>query len=196
MGPMMMKEPPAERTGGQKEEGQELNPLPTTSAPNQEFETCVQEEQAEERDMNALIQDQEGRTYTDLRIQDIEDMLLPFLCQESDYLSVEERIAFNVSLRKFTRRVCQPSRRVVKIFNWVLKLSPEENNLNPSDSVNKNGVTCHRLYWNQRLQSNARAMIQAIDKKAKDKEDNEEFERFCRGTTHTGDDLRFYKGPY
>ncbi|GJT49555.1 hypothetical protein Tco_0975712 [Tanacetum coccineum] len=40
-----------------------------------------------------------------LRIQDIEDMLLLLVQGKVTNLSVEERIAFNVSLRMFTRRV-------------------------------------------------------------------------------------------
>ncbi|GKG58698.1 hypothetical protein Tco_0594468, partial [Tanacetum coccineum] len=60
MGQMMMKNPPLEQTGGPKEEGQERNQMTTKTArqttdtyvserpADQEFETGVQDEQAEE----------------------------------------------------------------------------------------------------------------------------------------------------
>ncbi|GJU25652.1 hypothetical protein Tco_1164273 [Tanacetum coccineum] len=44
-------------------------------------------------------------TSNNLRIQDIEDMLLLLVQGKVTNLSIEERIAFNVSLRMFTRRV-------------------------------------------------------------------------------------------
>ncbi|GJZ18182.1 hypothetical protein Tco_0554305, partial [Tanacetum coccineum] len=40
-----------------------------------------------------------------LRIQDIEDMLLLLVQGKLTNLTIEERLAFNVSLRMFTRRV-------------------------------------------------------------------------------------------
>ncbi|GJZ51848.1 hypothetical protein Tco_0606363 [Tanacetum coccineum] len=43
-----------------------------------------------------------------LRIQDIEDMLLLLVQGKVTNLNVEERIAFNVSLRMFTRSVVNP----------------------------------------------------------------------------------------
>ncbi|GKD39365.1 hypothetical protein Tco_1259572, partial [Tanacetum coccineum] len=56
------------------------------------------------RDDDALYKFKEGDLHR-LRIQDIEDMLLLLVQGKVTNLSVEERIAFNVSLRMFTRRV-------------------------------------------------------------------------------------------
>ncbi|GJS94358.1 retrovirus-related pol polyprotein from transposon TNT 1-94 [Tanacetum coccineum] len=55
-------------------------------------------------DDDALYKFKEGDLHR-LRIQDIEDMLLLLVQGKVTNLSVEERIAFNVSLRMFTRRV-------------------------------------------------------------------------------------------
>ncbi|GJX57594.1 hypothetical protein Tco_0287491 [Tanacetum coccineum] len=55
-------------------------------------------------DDDALYMFKEGDLHR-LRIQDIEDMLLLLVQGKVTNLSVEERIAFNVSLRMFTRRV-------------------------------------------------------------------------------------------
>ncbi|GJV84303.1 hypothetical protein Tco_1524201 [Tanacetum coccineum] len=64
---------------------------------NREFETGVQ-------DGTSRDEFKEGDFHR-LRIQDIEDMLLLLVQGKVTNLSVEERIAFNVSLRMFTRRV-------------------------------------------------------------------------------------------
>ncbi|GKF36513.1 hypothetical protein Tco_0113271, partial [Tanacetum coccineum] len=56
------------------------------------------------RDDDALYTFKEGDFHI-LRIQDIEDMLLLLVQGKVTNLSVEECIAFNVSLRMFTRRV-------------------------------------------------------------------------------------------
>ncbi|GKA34831.1 hypothetical protein Tco_0721260 [Tanacetum coccineum] len=56
------------------------------------------------RDDDALYKFKEGDFHR-LRIQDIEDMLLLLVQGKVTNLSVEERIAFNVSLRMFTRSV-------------------------------------------------------------------------------------------
>ncbi|GJU71105.1 hypothetical protein Tco_1262510 [Tanacetum coccineum] len=56
------------------------------------------------RDDDVLYKFKEGDFHR-LRIQDIEDMLLLLVQGKVTNLNVEERIAFNVSLRMFTRRV-------------------------------------------------------------------------------------------
>ncbi|GJT60210.1 hypothetical protein Tco_1003743, partial [Tanacetum coccineum] len=71
------------------------------------------------RDDDALYKFKEGDLHR-LRIQDIEDMLLLLVQGKVTNLSVEERIAFNVSLRMFTRRVVI-QRRVEDLQLWVLK---------------------------------------------------------------------------
>ncbi|GKC85988.1 hypothetical protein Tco_1141705 [Tanacetum coccineum] len=56
------------------------------------------------RDYDKLYKFKEG-DFNRLRIQDIEDMLLLLVQGKLTYLTVEERLAFNVSLRMFTRSV-------------------------------------------------------------------------------------------
>ncbi|GJR41415.1 hypothetical protein Tco_1217099 [Tanacetum coccineum] len=56
------------------------------------------------RDDDVLYKFKEGDLHR-LRIQDIEDMLLLLVQRKVTNLNVEERIAFNVSLRMFTRSV-------------------------------------------------------------------------------------------
>ncbi|GJX71225.1 putative RNA-directed DNA polymerase, eukaryota, reverse transcriptase zinc-binding domain protein [Tanacetum coccineum] len=63
------------------------------------------------RDDDVLYKFKEGDFHR-LRIQDIEDMLLLLVQGKVTNLSVEERIAFNVSLRMFTRRVVIQEARV------------------------------------------------------------------------------------
>ncbi|GJV66416.1 hypothetical protein Tco_1477244 [Tanacetum coccineum] len=57
-----------------------------------------------QRDDNILNKFKEGDFHR-LRIQDIEDMLLLLVQEKLTNLNVEERIAFNVPLRMFTRSV-------------------------------------------------------------------------------------------
>nr|GEX15249.1 hypothetical protein [Tanacetum cinerariifolium]GEY15401.1 hypothetical protein [Tanacetum cinerariifolium] len=58
------------------------------------------------RDDDKLYKFKEG-DFKRLRIQDIEDMLLPFVQGKLTNLTVEERFAFNVSLRMFTRSITE-----------------------------------------------------------------------------------------
>ncbi|GJV16424.1 hypothetical protein Tco_1361747 [Tanacetum coccineum] len=74
------------------------------------------------RDDDALYKFKEGDLHR-LRIQDIEDMLLLLVQGKVTNLSVEERIAFNVSLRMFTRRVV--IQRRVEDLQLVLKVTKE-----------------------------------------------------------------------
>ncbi|GJX15835.1 hypothetical protein Tco_0216667 [Tanacetum coccineum] len=139
---------------------------------DQEFETGVQDKQAEEEvqhpsdwfqkptDDDALYKFKEGDFHR-LRIQDIEDMLLLFLYKgKLDKSHALKTYAFNVSSTKCLHEVLSPAR-------------------------NKNGILPQRLFG-------ANATSKRIDlrsgdyKKAKDKEDNEEFWRNCRETTIRG----------
>ncbi|GJR43057.1 hypothetical protein Tco_1311160 [Tanacetum coccineum] len=172
---------------------------------------------------------------TGLRIPDIEDMLLLLVQGKVTNLSVEERIAFNVSLRMFTRRVVI-QRRVedlqlgVESYQKKLNLtkpdtyrsnlrrkdaySPfsdprgfiyenkdKKNRLMRIDELHKfsdgtlndvrtvlndrlKGIRMEYLpetFWSQRDKANARAMIQAIDKRLKTRRIMRSLERFVGG---------------
>nr|GEZ56269.1 hypothetical protein [Tanacetum cinerariifolium] len=56
------------------------------------------------RDDDKIYKFKEGN-FKRLRLQDIEDMLLPLVQRKLSNLTVEERFAFNVSLRMFTRSI-------------------------------------------------------------------------------------------
>ncbi|GJS03535.1 hypothetical protein Tco_0320043, partial [Tanacetum coccineum] len=176
-----------------------------------------------------------------LRIQDIEDMLLLLVQGKVTNLSVEERIAFNVSLRMFTRRVVI-QRRVedlqlgVESYQKKLNLTKpdtyrsnlrrqdaytpysdprgfiyenkdKKNRLMRIDELHKfsdgtlddvrtvlndrlKGIRMEYLpetFWSQRDKANARAMIQAIDKRLKTRRIMRSLERFVGGRPYGGD---------
>ncbi|GJX95695.1 retrovirus-related pol polyprotein from transposon TNT 1-94 [Tanacetum coccineum] len=184
------------------------------------------------RDDDVLYKFKEGDFHR-LRIQDIEDMLLLLVQGKVTNLSVEERIAFNVSLRMFTRRVVI-QRRVedlqlgVESYQKKLNLTKpdtyrsnlrrqdaytpysdprgfiyenkdKKNRLMRIDELHKfsdgtlddvrtalndrlKGIRMEYLpqtFWSQRDKANARAMIQAIDKRLKTRRIMRSLERFC-----------------
>ncbi|GKB59549.1 hypothetical protein Tco_0915735 [Tanacetum coccineum] len=173
---------------------------------DQEFETGVQDEQAKkeaiwhnrtlEESFDELTDSTCGLsalrpTFTDYRIQDIEDMLLLLVQGKVTNLNVEERIAFNVSLRMFTRRVVI-QRRVEDLQLGVESYQKKLNLTKPDtlmrlDELHKfsdgtlddvrtalndrlKGIRMEYLpetFWNQRDKANARAMIQAIERRPK-----------------------------
>ncbi|GKA37160.1 hypothetical protein Tco_0723725, partial [Tanacetum coccineum] len=192
------------------------------------------------RDDDVLYKFKEGDFHR-LRIQDIEDMLLLLVQGKVTNLSVEERIAFNVSLRMFTRRVVI-QRRVedlqlgVESYQKKLNLTKpdtyrsnlrrqdaytpysdprgfiyenkdKKNRLMRIDELHKfsdgtlddvrtalndrlKGIRMEYLpqtFWNQRDKANARAMIQAIDKRLKTRRIMRSLERFVGGRPYGGD---------
>ncbi|GJR19169.1 hypothetical protein Tco_0967696 [Tanacetum coccineum] len=194
------------------------------------------------RDDDILYKFKEG-DFQRLRIQDIEDMLLLLVQGKLTNLNVEERIAFNVSLRMFTRSVVI-QRRVedlqlgVESYQKKLNLTQPDtyrSNLRRKDAYTpysdprgfiyknkdkKNRLMCidelHKFsdgtlddvqtalndrlkgirmeylpqtFWSQRDKVNARAMIQAIDKRLKTRRIFRSLERFVGGRPY-GDDLR------
>ncbi|GJX08818.1 hypothetical protein Tco_0196750 [Tanacetum coccineum] len=147
--------------------------------------------------------------------QDIEDMLLLLVQGKVTNLNVEERIAFNVSLRMFTRSVVI-QRRVedlqlgVESYQKKLNLtkpSHKKNRLMRIDELHKfsdgtlddvrtalndrlKGIRMEYLpqtFWSQRDKANARAMIQAIDKRLKTRRIMRSLERFVGGRPYGGD---------
>ncbi|GKC35983.1 hypothetical protein Tco_1048367 [Tanacetum coccineum] len=191
------------------------------------------------RDDDILYKFKEG-DFQRLRIQDIEDMLLLLVQGKVTNLNVEERIAFNVSLRMFTRSVVI-QRRVedlqlgVESYQKKLNLTKPDtyrSNLRRRDAYtpysdprgfiyenkdkknkdlialtqNQNytrsamvlsrlisgtakmiglkGIRMEYLpqtFWSQRDKANARAMIQAIDKRLKTRRIMRSLERFVGG---------------
>ncbi|GKC21528.1 retrovirus-related pol polyprotein from transposon TNT 1-94, partial [Tanacetum coccineum] len=192
------------------------------------------------RDDDVLYKFKEGDFHR-LRIQDIEDMLLLLVQGKVTNLSVEERIAFNVSLRMFTRSVVI-QRRVedlqlgVESYQKKLNLTKpdtyrsnlrrqdaytpysdprgfiyenkdKKNRLMRIDELHKfsdgtlddvrtalndrlKGIRMAYLpqtFWSQRDKANARAMIQAIDKRLKTRRIMRSLERFVGGRPYGGD---------
>ncbi|GJV25985.1 RNA-directed DNA polymerase, eukaryota [Tanacetum coccineum] len=170
-----------------------------------------------------------------LWIQDIEDMLLLLMQGKLTNLNVEERLAFNVSLRMFTRSVVI-QRRVedlqlgVESYQKKLNLTKpdtyrsnlrrrdaytpysdprgfiyenkdKKNRLMRIDELHKfsdgtlddvrtalndrlKGIRMEYLpqtFWSQRDKANARAMVQAIDKRLKTRRIMRSLERFVGG---------------
>ncbi|GKB85195.1 hypothetical protein Tco_0957467, partial [Tanacetum coccineum] len=191
------------------------------------------------RDDDILYKFKEGDFHR-LRIQDIEDMLLLLVQGKVTNLNVEERIAFNVSLRMFTRSVVI-QRRVedlqlgVESYQKKLNLTKpdtyrsnlrrrdaytpysdprgfiyenkdKKNRLMRIDELHKfsdgtlddvrtalndrlKGIRMEYLpqtFWSQRDKENARAMIQAIDKRLKIRRIMRSLERFVGGRPYGG----------
>ncbi|GJT49922.1 hypothetical protein Tco_0976079 [Tanacetum coccineum] len=192
------------------------------------------------RDDDILYKFKEGDFHR-LRIQDIEDMLLLLVQGKLTNLNVEERLAFNVSLRMFTRSVVI-QRRVedlqlgVESYQKKLNLTKpdtyrsnlrrrdaytpysdprgfiyenkdKKNRLMRIDELHKfsdgtlddvrtalndrlKGIRMEYLpqtFWSQRDKANARAMIQAIDKRLKTRRIMRSLERFVGGRPYGGD---------
>ncbi|GJZ74410.1 hypothetical protein Tco_0638556 [Tanacetum coccineum] len=118
------------------------------------------------RDDEKLYKFKEG-DFNRLRIQDIEDMLLLLVQGKLTNLTIEERLAFNVSLRMFTRSVV--IQRRVEDLQFLCRLK---------------GIRMQYLpqtIWRQRDKDNAEAMIQAIDKQLKTRRIMRSLEKFVGG---------------
>ncbi|GJT88127.1 hypothetical protein Tco_1069844 [Tanacetum coccineum] len=192
------------------------------------------------RDDDILYKFKEGDFHR-LRIQDIEDMLLLLVQGKLTNLNVEERIAFNVSLRMFTRSVViqrrvedlqlgvesyQKKLNLTKPDTYISNLrrrdaytpysdpkgfiyenKDKKNRLMRIDELHKfsdgtlddvrtalndrlKGIRMEYLpqtFWSQRDKVNARAMIQAIDKRLKTRRIMRSLERFVGGRPYGGD---------
>ncbi|GJR23794.1 hypothetical protein Tco_0972321 [Tanacetum coccineum] len=192
------------------------------------------------RDDDILYKFKEGDFHR-LRIQDIEDMLLLLVQGKLTNLNVEERLAFNVSLRMFARSVVIQMRVEdvqlgVESYQKKLNLTKpdtyrsnlrrrdaytpysdprgfiyenkdKKNRLMRIDELHKfsdgtlddvrtalndrlKGIRMEYLpqtFWSQRDKANARAMIQAIDKRLKTRRIMRSLERFVGGRPYGGD---------
>ncbi|GJY92452.1 putative reverse transcriptase domain-containing protein [Tanacetum coccineum] len=187
-----------------------------------------------QRDDDILYKFKEGDFHR-LRIQDIEDMLLLLVQGKLTNLNVEERLAFNVSLRMFARSVViqrrmedlqlgvesyQKKLNLRKPDTYISNLrrrdaytpysdprgfiyenKDKKNRLMLIDELQKfsdgtlddvrtalndrlKGIRMEYLpqtFWSQRDKANARAMIQAIDKRLKTRRIMRSLERFVGG---------------
>nr|GEV62272.1 hypothetical protein [Tanacetum cinerariifolium] len=159
---------------------------------HQEFDTGLTEDQPTTettQDDDKLYRFKEG-DFNRLRIQDIKDMLLLLVQGKLTNLTVEECLAFNVSLRMFTRSVViqRPGNGKgtdVDIINGYgygyIKTRPESDPLPSLDAVSPTD------YLRQRDKDNAGAMIQAIDKQLKTRKIMRSLEKFVSGRPYEGD---------
>nr|GEZ22737.1 hypothetical protein [Tanacetum cinerariifolium] len=113
------------------------------------------------RDDDKIYKFKEG-DFKSLRLQDIEDMLLLLVQEKLSNLTVEERFAFNVSLRMFTRSIV--IQRHVEDLQLGVKSYQKRLNLTKPDTKGD--------------KDRAAAMIQAIDKMLKTRRTMRSLERF------------------
>ncbi|GJT85015.1 hypothetical protein Tco_1066732 [Tanacetum coccineum] len=164
------------------------------------------------RDDDILYKFKEGDFHR-LRIQDIEDMLLLLVQGKVTNLNVEERIAFNkLNLTKpDTYRSNLRRRDAYTPYSdprgFIYENKDKKNRLMRIDELHKfsdgtlddvrtalndrlKGIRMEYLpqtFWSQRDKVNARAMIQAIDKRLKTRRIMRSLERFVGGRPYGGD---------
>nr|GEY23369.1 hypothetical protein [Tanacetum cinerariifolium] len=153
------------------------------------------------RDDDKLYKFKEGN-FKRLRIQDIEDMLLLLVQVNLTNLRIEERFAFNVSLRMFTRSI------VIQMCVEDLNSNKDkQNRLMRIDELHKfsdgtlndvhtplddrlKGIRMKyppQTIWRKSDKERAAAMIQAIDKQQKTRRIMRSLERFVGGRLYEGD---------
>nr|GEW01744.1 hypothetical protein [Tanacetum cinerariifolium] len=159
------------------------------------------------RDDDKLYKFKEGN-FKRLRIQDIEDMLLLLVQGMLTNLTVEERFAFNVSLRMFTRSIVI-QRRVedLQLGGFIYHNKDKKNRLMRIDELHKfidgtltdvrtaldyrlKGIRMQYLpqsIWRKSDKDRATAMIQAIDKRLKTRRIMRSLERFVGERLYEGD---------
>nr|GFB68734.1 hypothetical protein [Tanacetum cinerariifolium] len=122
------------------------------------------------RDDDQIYKFKEG-DFKRLRLQDIEDMLLLLVQGKLSNLTVEERLAFNVSLRMFTRSIV--IQRRVEDLQLGVESYPKKLNLTRPDTKGD--------------KDRAAAMIQAIEKMLKTRRIMRSLEKFVGGRLYEGD---------
>ncbi|GJS17262.1 hypothetical protein Tco_0411734 [Tanacetum coccineum] len=165
------------------------------------------------RDDDLLYKFKEGDFHR-LRIQDIEDMLLLLVQGKVTNLNVEERIAFNKKLNLTKPDTYRSNLRRHDAYTpysdprgFIYENKDKKNRLMRLDELHKfsdgtlddvrtalndrlKGIRMEYLpetFWNQRDKANARAMIQAIDKRLKTRRIMRSLERFVGGRPYGGD---------
>nr|GFA45468.1 hypothetical protein [Tanacetum cinerariifolium] len=148
-----------------------------------------------------------------LRLQDIEDMLLLLVQGKLSNLTVEERFAFNISLRMFTRSIVIQRRRREAYTaysnprGFIYQNKDKKNRLMRIDKLHKfndgtlndvrNALDDHlkgirmqylpQTIWRKGDKDRAVAMIQAIDKMLETRRIMRSLERFVGGRLYEGD---------
>nr|GEU94264.1 hypothetical protein [Tanacetum cinerariifolium] len=148
-----------------------------------------------------------------LRIQDIEDMLLLLVQGKLTNLTIEERFAFNVSLRMFTRSIIIQRRMEdlqLRMESYQKKLNltkPDTYRLMRIDELHKfndgmlndvrtalddhlKGIRMKYLpqtIWKRSDKERAATMIQAIDKQLKTRRIMRSLKKFVGGRLYEGD---------
>nr|GEZ41203.1 hypothetical protein [Tanacetum cinerariifolium] len=143
-----------------------------------------------------------------LHIQEIEDMLLLLVQRKLTNLTVEERFAFNVSLKMFTISIVI-QRRVedLQLGGFIYQIKDKQNRLMRIDELHKfsdgtlndvrtalddrlKGIQMKYLpqtIWRISDKERAAAMIQAIDKQLKTRRIMRSLEKFVGGRLYEGD---------
>nr|GFC84324.1 hypothetical protein [Tanacetum cinerariifolium] len=131
-----------------------------------------------------------------LRLQDIEDMLLLLVQGKLSNLTVEERLAFNVSLRMFTRSIVIKRRNKDK-KNRLMRIDElhkfSDGTLNDvRNALDDRLKGIQMLYlpstiWRKGEKDRAAAMIQAIEKLLKTRRIMRNLEKFVGGRLYEGD---------
>nr|GFA70974.1 hypothetical protein [Tanacetum cinerariifolium] len=159
------------------------------------------------RDDDKIYKFKEG-DFKRLRLQDIEDMLLLLVLGKLSNLTIEERFAFNVSLRMFTRSI---QREAYTAYSnprgFIYQNKDKKNRLMRIDKLHKfsdgtlhdvrnafddqlKGIRMQYLpqtIWRKGDNDRASTMIQAIDKMLKTRRIMRSLERFVRGRLYEGD---------
>ncbi|GKA51697.1 retrovirus-related pol polyprotein from transposon TNT 1-94 [Tanacetum coccineum] len=166
------------------------------------------------RDDDKLYKFKEG-DFNRLRIQDIEDMLLLLVQGKLTNLTVEERLAFNVSLRMFTRSIVIQRRVEDLQLGFIYHNKDKKNNLMRIDELHKfsddtlndfrtalndrlKGIRMEYLpqtIWRQSDKDKAGAMIQAIAKQLKTRRIMRSLKKFVDGRPYKGDFRLLYSNP-
>ncbi|GKD79612.1 hypothetical protein Tco_1342233, partial [Tanacetum coccineum] len=158
------------------------------------------------RDDDKLYKFKEG-DFNRLHIQDIEDMLLLLVQGKLTNLTVEERLAFNVSLPMFTRSVVIQRHVEDHQLGFIYQNKDKKNRLMCIDELHKfcdgtlndvrtalndrlKGIRMKYLpqtIWRQSDRDKAGAMIQVIDKQLKTRRIMRSLEKFVGRRPYEGD---------
>nr|GEW33986.1 hypothetical protein [Tanacetum cinerariifolium] len=151
------------------------------------------------RDDDKLYKFKEG-DFKRLRVQDIEDMLLLLVQGKLTNLTVEERFAFNVSLRMFTRSIVIQRRvedlqldkqnRLMRIDELHKFSDVTLNDVRTALDDRLKGIQMKYLpqtIWRKSDKERAAAMIHAIDKQLKTRRIMRSLEKFVGGRLYKGD---------
>ncbi|GKD57250.1 hypothetical protein Tco_1290637 [Tanacetum coccineum] len=142
------------------------------------------------RDDDKLYTFKEG-DFNRLHIQDIEAVLLLLFQGKLTNLTVEERLAFNVSLRMFTRRINKDKKNRFMRIDELHKFS--DGTLNDVRAALDDCLKVIRMkylpqtIWRRSDRDKAGAMIQAIDKQLKPRRIMRSLEKFVGGRPYEGD---------